>query len=48
VITLTNNKQDNVRDWLVKVTDVIPSESVAGAVFGVLLVVSDHYFNLKG
>ena len=40
--------QDTVRDILFHATALIPDETVAGFVFGLGLVVTDHIFNLRG
>lgn len=43
---MTVSLQDKVRDVLVAVTGFIPNETVSGLLFGVLLVTTDHVFNI--
>ena len=40
--------QDVVRDILFRATAPIPNQDVAGYVFAVALIATDHLFNLKG
>lgn len=37
---------DHVRELLVWATGFIPNEEIAGVVFGVSLIVTDHLFNI--
>ena len=40
--------EEIVREGLVKLTDPIPDDEVAGLVFGIGLIISDYLFKLIG
>ena len=40
--------QDRVRELLTRLTGLIPNEGVAGIVFAVSIILTDHLFNLRG